>query len=153
MSPAEVDYRERLLPAWWAWLIALALILMLSVAYGAALGRSAGWGVALVSIVVVGLLLIVSAPRIAVGEGMLEAGRARLPLSVVAEARGVSAEEIRALRGPGADARIYTLLRSWSTGGAVLITLADGDDPHPAWLISSRDPESLSRALTGTMGS
>lgn len=144
-------YRERLLPRWWAWLLPLSVILMLAVAYGAALGTTAGWLVGAAGIAIVVTFLWVSAPLITVTEEGLQAGQAVLPLTSVGDAETVTAEDIRRLRGPGADARLFVALRPWSARGGVLVTLDDPEDPHPAWLLSSRNPTRLVAALAATM--
>ncbi len=40
-NPSE--FRERLLPRWWAWLLAYSFVGMIAIAYGAALGATIGW--------------------------------------------------------------------------------------------------------------
>ena len=76
-------YRERLLPRWWAWLLAGALVAMLAVAYGAALGPTVGVVVAIAAGLVAAWLLWISAPVVTVGATTLSAGGAVLPLSCV----------------------------------------------------------------------
>lgn len=145
-------YRERLLPAWWAWLLALLLGVMLGVAYGAALGGTAGW-VAGISVVVVLLLIIwATSPSIAVDDGVVRAAGAALPATSIAAVETVTSGDISRLRGPGADARVFVSLRPWSGPDGVLITLDDREDPHPAWLLTSRHPSRLAEAITATMG-
>lgn len=141
------------MPAWWAWVIAGALVTMLAVAYGAALGALAGWGLALGLGVLIVALLIRTSPLVELDATRLRCGPAVLPVAVMVRAEAVDGAQVRIIRGPGGDGRIYTALRPWSASGAVLITLDDPEDPHPAWLISSRHPEELAAALTATMGS
>ena len=151
MTPSA-GYRERLLPAWWAWLIVLGLVLMLAVAYGAALGATAGWLVAVGTGGLAIALLVLTAPVIAVDRDGLHVQGALLPPDSVADCRAVTREEIARLRGPGGDARLFVSLRPWSAPGGVLVTLDDPDDPHPAWLFTSRHPGRVVDALGGTMG-
>jgi hypothetical protein len=146
------EYRERLLPTWWVWLLAFALILMLAVAYGAALGSTAGLVVGSGGLVLASLLLWVTSPRVVVTPHDLRVADAVLPRTSVATAERVGPDEITALRGPGADARLFVSLRPWSSSEAVLVRLADPVDPHPAWLFSSRHPARVVAALTATMG-
>ncbi len=145
-------YRERLWPTWWASILALVPALMISVAYGAALGAGVGWGVAAVTGVLTVLLLVVTAPRIEVTADHLAVGPAVLPPSAVAAVEVVDASRMAQLRGPGADARVFVALRPWSARNGVLVTLDDPQDPHPAWLFSSRHPTRVVTALTATMG-
>lgn len=144
-------YRERLLPGWWVWLVALGLVTMVSVAYGAALGAAVGWVTAAVGAVVAGILLWTSAPIVAVTPEGVRAGGALLPPDAVGEVRAVGPQDIATLRGPGADARIFVVLRPSTAPGGLLIHVADDDDPHPAWLVSSRHPDRMASAITATM--
>ena len=153
-SPEQSDagsYRERLLPRWWVWLVSVAFAAMLGIAYGAALGETPGWVVGVCCLVLVAWLLWVTSPVIAVTTTHLEVAGARLPRGSVADAECVDGPGISALRGPGADARLFVALRPWSARGGVLVRLADAEDPHPAWLFSSRHPARVRDALTGTM--
>jgi hypothetical protein len=146
-------HHERLLPGWGAWVVAAGLVGMISVAYGAALGSMAGLAVALVAGALVTALLVGTSPVVRVDESSLRAGRARLPRTSVSGARVLDREALMAQRTPGSDARVYTLLRPWATSRAVLVILDDPEDPHPAWIVSSRHPDRLAGALTATMGS
>jgi hypothetical protein len=147
---SSAAYRERLLPRWWAWLVPLGVVAMLAVAYGAALGALAGWLVALAGLGIVGVLLWVTAPVIEASPAGLRVGSAMLPAASIGSVEAVSADDIARLRGPGADARLFTALRPWSARDGVIITLDDPVDPHPAWLISSRNPERVVEALAQT---
>lgn len=149
--PAASTYRERLLPSWGAWVLVLGLVLMISVAYGAALGATAGWLVALGTGSLAVALLVLTAPVIEVSPDGLQVQGAVLPLSSIADYEVVDREEIRRLRGPGSDARLFVSLRPWSAPDGVLVRLDDPDDPHPAWLFTSRHPARVTAALAATM--
>lgn len=151
MTHSSALYRERLLPSWWVWLILGGLVAMLAVAYGAALGMVVGWILAAVLTAISTSLLVLTSPTIRVDDTGLSVGRAHLPGWAVSGATVQDRTEIRRLRGPGSDARLFTALRPWSCADAVLVELADPDDPHPAWLVSSRHPEALRSALSATM--
>lgn len=151
MTTPALPLRERLLPSWWAWVAAAALVAMIGVAYGAALGATAGWLVGLAGGILAGWLLVITSPVVSVNEAGIVAAGARLPGWAVADVISLDRQGVRDLRGPGADARIFAVLRPWSAPGAVLVTLKDDDDPHPAWLLSSRDPDRLMQAITATM--
>ncbi|MBK9740076.1 MAG: DUF3093 domain-containing protein [Actinobacteria bacterium] len=144
-------YRERLLPSWWAWLVALSFVAMLAIAYGAALGTGPGVAVAVIGGALTCWLLWLTAPVIRVSSRGLEISGATLPLACVASAESVDAARMRELRGPGADARLFVALRPWSASDGVLVVLDDPEDPHPAWLFTSRHPGRIVAALTATM--
>lgn len=87
------------------------------------------------------------AARIRVVNGMLVAGRARVPLSALGEAWALDAEEARAWRSHKADPRAYMLLRSYIPT-AVRVEVTDPEDPTPYLYLSTRRPERLVRALS-----
>ncbi|WP_435769228.1 DUF3093 domain-containing protein [Nocardioides sp. SYSU DS0651] len=84
--------------------------------------------------------------RVAVADGWFRAGRARIQASYVGAVAALDAEETRRVAGPEADARAYLLLRPYLKR-AVRVEIADPADPTPYWLVSSRHPEALARAL------
>lgn len=150
--PAEPAYRERVRPYWWAWLLPLGFILMISVAYGAALGALAGYVIAAAGVVLVAVMMWTTSPVLTVSEDGLTVGRATLPLEFIGEAEPLTKEDITRLRGPGADARMFTAVRTWSARDGILVHVEDPDDPHPAWLVSTRHPGRAIAAIAATMG-
>lgn len=144
-------YSERLLPGWWVWLVGLGLVIMVAVAYGAALGATVGWLTAMAGVLIAAVLIWSSAPVVAVTAEGVHAAGALLPLAAVGDLRVIGPDDIAALRGPGGDARIYAVLRRSSAPGGLLIDVDDDDDPHPAWLVTSRHPERMASAITATM--
>ena len=149
---ATTEYRERLVPTWWAWLVAFGLVAMVGIAYGAALGATAGWTITIIGSGLAFALLWVTSPVIAVADGHLAVGGARLPVTSIESVERVDASQIVELRGPGSDARLLTALRPWSCREGVLVRLGDAADPHPAWLFSSRHPARTVDVLDATMG-
>ena len=149
----DTDYRERLLPHWWVWIVALIPVAMLAIAYGSALGTGAGFLVGGLGTATTVWLLWISAPVTTVTSAGLEVASARLPLASIGDVSVVDRAGIVSLRGPGGDARLFIELRPWSASGAVLINLDDAEDPHPAWLISTRHPDRLQETLNARIGS
>ncbi len=143
----EPVFRERLLPPWWIVAIGFALVSMVAIAYGAALSAPVGWLILAGGAGTVSWLLWVTSPLIEVTETHLVAGRAALPRTSIASALALTGELARAERAPTADARRFILLRPWRATTACLVTLNDQADPHPAWLLTSRTPDRLVRAL------
>ena len=148
---ARARYTERLwAPVSW-WVVVLVLVGTLAVALGVPLGPVAGvvtmGGGTLVAV----WLLVRAAAPVQVRGGVLVAGRARLPVSVVASVTALDPSAARALRGPRADARAYLLLRPW-VSTAVRVDLADPDDPTPYWYVATRRPEELASALDAASG-
>jgi hypothetical protein len=148
---ARARYTERLwAPVSW-WVVVLVLIGTLALALGVPLGPVAGVLTMAAGTVVATWLLVRAAALVQVRGGVLVAGRARLPVSFVASVTALDERAARALRGPGADARAYLLLRPW-VATAVRVDLADPDDPTPYWYVASRRPAQLASALTAATG-
>jgi hypothetical protein len=80
--------------------------------------------------------------------GLLEAGRGRLPLRVVADVTALDASELRRQSGVDADARAFLVLPPFVPTG-VRVDLADPQDPTPYWLVATRAPQELAAAVAG----
>ena len=138
-------FRERLWPAPWLFL-ATALVIPASLLVFLPIDTTVGVVVAIVLYAgCVGLLLLGS-PIIEVTDSTLVAGKARLPLDVVAGAVASRGSQARAERGVGLDARAFLMIRGW-VDPVVRVTLDDPNDPTPYWIISTRRPEELARVL------
>ncbi|MDO9485100.1 MAG: DUF3093 domain-containing protein [Actinomycetota bacterium] len=145
-------YRERLLPKWWVFVFITSLIAMLSIAYGAAISALVGWLMFLGITALTSLAMFFGSPVIAVSD-VLEVAHARLPLQYVDAVQVLSSEQTRDARSRRVDARNFVLVKSWAASQSVLVTLNDPNDPHPAWLISSRHPAELMSAISSSAAS
>jgi hypothetical protein len=88
-----------------------------------------------------------SAPSIRVTDTMLYAGRAQIPLTFVGEPESFSGHEAFLERGQRLDARAWLLLRGGKEW-VVKVPILDALDPVPYWLLSSRTPARLIRAIS-----
>lgn len=141
-----MHYRERLsVPGVW-WLLSLLFALSLLLAFGFYLGPVWGVAGALVSFAATAVLFTAAAIRIEVTDTSLLVGRAHLEGRYLARATALDAIEARRRRGPEADARAYLMLRPY-VSTAVLVRLADPDDPAPYWLVATRRPRALAAAI------
>lgn len=103
--------------------------------------------VAAAVVLTVGVVVVVAtAPRIAVAGGELRAGGAHIPLAVLGEVRELTAEQTRVELGTGLDARAYVCLRA-GAHTAVRVEVVDAADPTPYWLVSTRHPSELAGAV------
>jgi hypothetical protein len=141
-------YHERLrVPLrWWVLSAAFAATLWLafevSIPYAAVL-----WGATAVVVGALAALLVgYGAAEVAVRDGELRAGRARIPVDLLAEPTVLDAEATRRQTGTEADARAYLLLRPY-VRRSVRVTVTDRSDPTPYWLLSTRHPERLVASL------
>lgn len=141
------DFTERVWPAWWMWPLTVFFTGSLAVAYGAALGAGAGWAVLIGTTTLSYVGLFRGAPVLRVDQRVFRAGRARLPLEFVGRVASLTAEQSRAARGPKADASAHFVLRTAATGLTVIVEVTDPEDPHGSWLVSTRHPDQLARAI------
>jgi hypothetical protein len=85
--------------------------------------------------------------RIVVADGTFRAGRAHIDAAHLGAATALDADQTRRAAGVEADARAHLLLRPYLKR-AVKVEITDPTDPAPYWLVSTRHPEELARALT-----
>ena len=90
------------------------------------------------------LFVSYGAARVTVRDGVLGAGRARIPVTQLGTVEALDAEATRLLAGREADARAYLLIRPYVHRG-VKVDVVDPADPAPYWLLSSRHPDRLAR--------
>ncbi len=76
----------------------------------------------------------------------VSAGRAQLEWPYVGAVTPLSGEEVRLRLGRDADPRAYLMYRSYAPE-AVEIAVSDPADPHPYWLVSTRDAAALADAI------
>lgn len=148
VSPqTSVVYDERLhVPLRW-WVQATMFVASIWLAFVVALPAAVAWGATVViALAVVGLFLGYGSTRIRIESGELHAGRARIPVLLLAEPTALDAEATRLLAGRDANARAYLLLRPYLKR-SVRARVADPTDPTPYWLLSTRRPDDLVRAL------
>lgn len=142
----EASYRERVLPGPLWWITVGALVAMLSIAYGAALGSYVGVVVAIVAGVLAIVGLWASSPVLEVTPAEFRAGRARLPRPAWGAAEVLSATDLIAVRR-GQHAHVattaYLMLPSWAPRRAVSLQVEDAADPHRTWVVATRHPDRL----------
>jgi len=145
MPTSEPRFREKLHPSAWIF-IATALVIPASLLVFLPIDVIAGALVAIGLYGAIVVLLVVTTPVVEVGADELRAGRARLPLAVVADARAARGPEAVHERGVGLNAEAWLLIRGWIPD-IVRVDLADPDDPTPYWIISTRRPDALAAAI------
>lgn len=138
-------YRERLLPGPGLF---LALFLIAPAIALVMIPLSVEWAIpaGLIAYALLALLLFAMSPTLDVSNGMFIAGRATIETKYLGEITMLGREAMRSALGPGLDARAYTLVRGWIHRG-VVIEIVDESDTTPYWIITTRHPERLARAL------
>ncbi|WP_460699235.1 DUF3093 domain-containing protein [Nocardia thraciensis] len=145
-------YSERLwVPLWW-WPVGLAIAgLLAAEIHMGAPGVRAWLPYVLLLPVPVWALVWLSRHRVEVGRDAhgtseLRADRAHLPVTYIARAATVPASAKSAALGRQLDPAAYVQHRPW-VGPLVLLVLDDPDDPAPYWLVSTRHPDRVLKAL------
>ena len=147
-------YRERVVPGVWWITVAVLIVAMVSVAYGAALGTGVG-----LIVLVVGAGLVVVATRaatttIVVDDRSLRVGRALVPLTALGTVRVLTSGDMaRARRGLDPQVRdtVFTRQPPWGPSQGIWVQVTDDSDPHSGWLVASCHAEDLGRELTGAI--
>ena len=82
----------------------------------------------------------------AVNHGIVYAGAAQISARHLGEPHILDRDATRNVLGVGADARAYLLTRPYLKH-AVRVEILDQADPTPYWVIGTRAPESLAKAI------
>jgi hypothetical protein len=142
-----MTYRERLgVPVSW-WVIGL----FFAVSFVTAVGFYAGPEVAVLAGVlttagVAAALLWYGRVLIVVDESGVRVGDALLEWPYVGEATAHDRAATRRRWGPDADHAAWLTVRGYIPG-SVEVAVVDAADPHPYWLVSSRQPDDLAAAI------
>ncbi|WP_058233909.1 DUF3093 domain-containing protein [Devriesea agamarum] len=143
---SEPIFSERVTPSGLVWFIggvfgAAFGLIMVPVSPMAALITG------IIGLIIALVVLWFTSPVIRVDKSEIAAGRARIPLSLLGEAEIIERERIQALMGPEIKPLAYHCFRA-SAHRAVVAEVLDPEDPTPYWLISTRRPEELQRAMS-----
>lgn len=147
MTTPTTVHRERLTaaPSWWLSAVAFAAI-MGWLLWVAATPRIAMVAAALALAVSAGIVAAYGSARVEADAHGLRAGRAFLDAEHIGAVEALDAAAWRTAIGPEGDLRAFTLLRPYVRTG-VRVTVEDPADPTPFWLVSTRFPASVARAL------
>jgi hypothetical protein len=147
LDRAGVVYDESLrVPLRW-WAVATMFLASLLLAFLVALPVGVSFLLAgVLTAVTVAVFLGYGSAHIVVADGILQAGRARIPTDLLAEPVALDATRTREVAGVEADARAYLLLRPYIPR-SVRVRVTDPADPTPYWLLSTRHPRTLAEVL------
>lgn len=143
----EAAYRERLyVPLRW-WVQGTMFLATLWIAFIVSLPHWVAWTATGVAFALTyAWFLLVGAARIEIVGGQLQAGDARIPLDLLGTPEPLDADDTRRVMGVDAHARAFLLTRPYLKR-SVRVPVHDPDDPTPYWLLSTRRPATLARAL------
>lgn len=138
-------YREKVHAAPWLY-VGSALVIPASILIFLPINILGGIIVALALYGMCVLGLIAASPVIEVTDTDLVAGRARIDLAHVGEARAYREPEATLQRGQKLDARAWMVIRGW-VSDVVTVDITDENDPAPYWIVSTRRPDELVAAI------
>ena len=143
-----MSYSERLhVPLrWWVQGTMLVILFWFSVVVAVPRQELVTW-----TLTGIGLLAMAGAFRsygatVSVSDGVFRAGPARIGVEHVGAVEVLDREQTRRTSGVDADARAFLVLRPYLKT-AVKVEITDPADRTPYWLVHSRNPEALARAL------
>jgi hypothetical protein len=140
-------FHERLAVPWWWWLSAVLLAGLLGAeVFLGAPGALTYLPYALLLPAVLWGLWWLGRIRITVTDEEFVVDDARLPLRHIATVVELDPLARGDLLGPAAEPYAFVIQRPW-VSGAVQVVLDDPADPTPYWVISTRRPAELRRAL------
>jgi Protein of unknown function (DUF3093) len=146
-SAGEITYREPLRTPWWWYLVAVGVACLLAAEF-----HIAGLGLtdwvpysALVPLAVV-IVWSLGRSRLEISGGELRIRGAHLPLRYVSGEVALDERTLRRVVGREGDPAAFVSIQPW-IGPGVQVWVDDADDPTPYWVVSSRHPDRLVRAL------
>jgi hypothetical protein len=159
MSRTGTSFYERRAVPWWWWLVALALTVpsvQAVVVLGPDMTTHGSWQLALtccaVTVAVVAVLLLaLSRSAVEVDRHGVRAGGDLLPANAIGRVRALDRGSTRLVLGRHARADAHLSIRPW-VHTAVQIQVIDPGDRTPYWLVGTRRPAELARAVTALRG-
>lgn len=140
------SYRERLTPTGFGWFAATCVGASLGLVVLPLAGLPGFVAGAVVGAAIGIAIMALTSALVEITPDSLQAGRARIGLADLGAVEVLDRARMAELRGRGIDPRAYHCQRGWLPAG-VKVDVRDAADPTPYWLISSRDPAALARAL------
>jgi hypothetical protein len=135
-------------PLWW-YLPAVAVAVLLGAEVHMGYPGIRSWiGYAVTVPVALFLMISLGRARVRVIDDELQVGAARLALRHIGRLDVVGKADMREALGPQLDPAAFLMHRAW-VKWLVRVEVTDPDDPTPYWVFSVRDPEGLTRALSG----
>lgn len=149
MPHPPVAYSERLrVPFRW-WVQGTMFLATFWIAFIVATPAWIAWTATAVLVALTyGMFALIGAARVEIRDGELHAGSAHIDIDLLGPPEPLDVAGTRRVAGVDADARAYLLLRPYIKR-SVRIPVLDKADPTPYWLISTRRPQALAKALVG----
>ncbi len=142
----SVKFFEQLSWGIWIWSFIALLCVSIYLSVWAPLGNVAALLITGLSFVGFYSLSIKMRTTTIIEGQMLIANKAKIDLKFVKSATALDAVAFKRLAGVDADPAAFLAINFWSKTG-VKVELKDKKDPTPYWLISSKNPKGLVKAL------
>ena len=146
-----VVYRERLRTPWWWYPVAIAIACILAAEFHVG-GLDLTIWIPFCTLVPLSVLAVWWLGRawLEVSDGELRVRGAHLPLRYVSGVIALDGETLRRVVGREGDPAAYVSIRPW-IGPGVQVWVDDADDPTPYWVVSSRNPDRLVKAVRAAL--
>lgn len=102
--------------------------------------------ISLATLVIFSTFSLMRSPKIRVEGNFLKISKAKIEIRFISKAKLINQKDLFTERGVGLNALAYCVFQVGVTR-AVRIEIEDSSDPTPYWLVSSRKPNQLIRAL------
>ena len=124
----------------------MGMALSVAVIFGRPYGVNVGILAGAISCAFIALAALAYSPVITVTPTTLQVGRARMPITYAGTSYAVAAKDRTRIKNDSSASAAY-IQSSPGVKSGVIVAITDLDDPHPYWLISTRQPEALLRAI------
>lgn len=146
-KPKSIKFFEQLSWGFGVWSFIAMLCLSIYLSIWAPLGNLAAIIVTAISLCAAFALSIKMRTTIYVSNQMLHVNKAKIDLKYIKSATVLTPVEYKKMIGVAADPAAFLAINFWVKSG-VKVELKDKKDPTPYWLISSRNPKKLVKALS-----
>jgi hypothetical protein len=148
--PQTAGFDERLRTPWWWYPAGLAVAAVLAAQFFLADRGLKVWLPYLIMCpIAVVVVWWIGRDRVRVAKGELFVREAHLPVAAIESVVALDAATLRRVVGREGDPSAFVAIRPW-IGPGVQVVLDDPDDPTPYWVVSTRHPDRLIRALRST---
>lgn len=143
--PAVV-YAEKVRPPAWLFAFLLFLTESLALSIWAAFDNRTGLFAFVIALLIVVASGSAMTMHIEVSEDELRVGRAHIERKYLGAVSELDSATMALARGRDADPAAYLAIRFWQPNG-IKVAVLDDRDPVPYWLITTKKPNELARAL------
>jgi hypothetical protein len=143
----DVAYRERLGTPWWWYVVAVGVACVLAGEFRLSGVDLTVW-IPFCTLIPLAVAITwwLGRSTLEIADGELRIRDAHLPLADVSGVVALDAPTMRLVVGREGDPTAFVSIRPW-IGTGVQVWLDDEDDPTPYWVVSTRHPEELVRAV------